>query len=69
MLAVTGGHILTVLIMIFGVSLFLRLIQTIFGAGKVRYACPTCGLGRHENDAVHCKHCGVVPHITAEGGD
>jgi voltage-gated potassium channel len=63
----TGGHILAVLIMIFGISLFLRLIQTIFRPGKVRYECPTCGLKRHDADAVHCKHCGQVLHITTEG--
>lgn len=65
----TGGHILAVLIMIFGISLFLRLIQTIFRPGKVRYECPTCGLTRHDSDAVHCKHCGQVLHITTEGSD
>ncbi|MEJ2575007.1 MAG: ion channel [Gammaproteobacteria bacterium] len=65
----TSGHILAVLIMIFGISLFLRLIQTIFRPGKVRYECPSCGLSRHETDAVHCKHCGAVLHITTEGGD
>ena len=65
----TGGHILAVLIMIFGISLFLRLIQTIFRPGKVRYECPTCGLSRHETDAIHCKHCGAILHITTEGGD
>ena len=65
----TSGHILAVLIMIFGISLFLRLIQTIFRPGKVRYECPSCGLNRHENDAVHCKHCGTILHITTEGGD
>ncbi|MGD8843039.1 MAG: ion channel [Gammaproteobacteria bacterium] len=65
----TGGHILAVLIMIFGISLFLRLIQTIFRPGKVRYECPTCGLNRHDSDAVHCKHCGTVLHITTEGSD
>jgi voltage-gated potassium channel len=63
----TDGRILAVLIMIFGISLFLRLIQTIFRPGKVRYECPTCGLKRHDNDAVHCKHCGQVLHITTEG--
>jgi voltage-gated potassium channel len=66
-LAGTGGHILAVLIMIFGISLFLRLIQTIFRPGKVRYECPACGLNRHDADAVHCKHCGTVLHITTEG--
>lgn len=65
----TGGHILAVLIMIFGISLFLRLVQTIFRPGKVRYECPACGLIRHDADAVHCKHCGAVLHITTEGAD
>ncbi len=63
----TSGHILAVLIMIFGISLFIRLVQTIFRPGKVRYECPSCGLKRHDNDAVHCKHCGEVLHITTEG--
>jgi voltage-gated potassium channel len=65
----TSGHILAVLIMIFGISLFLRLIQTIFRPGKIRYECPTCGLNRHDPDAVHCKHCGGVLHIITEGAD
>ena len=65
----TGGRILAVLIMIFGISLFLRLLQTIFRPGKVRYECPMCGLNRHDNDAVHCKHCGTLLHITTEGAD
>ena len=63
----TGGHILAVLIMIFGISLFLRLIQTIFRPSKIEYECPSCGLNRHDPDAVHCKHCGQVLHITTEG--
>lgn len=65
----TSGHILAVLIMIFGISLFLRLVQTIFRPGKVRYECPSCGLNRHDSDAVHCKHCGTILHITTEGSD
>lgn len=65
----TSGHILAVLIMIFGISLFLRLIQTIFRPGKVRYECPACGLTRHDADAVHCKHCGQLLHIKTEGSD
>ncbi|MGA8261320.1 MAG: ion channel [Arenicellales bacterium] len=64
----TAGHVLSVLIMIVGVSLFLRLIQTIFRPGKVRYECPDCGLSRHDFDAVHCKHCGRVLHIPNQGG-
>ncbi len=64
----TSGRVLAVLIMIFGISLFLRLIQTIFRPEKVRYECPDCGLVRHDNDAVHCKHCGRVLRIETEGG-
>jgi voltage-gated potassium channel len=65
----TGGHLLAVLIMIFGISLFLRLLQTIFRPGKIRFECPSCGLTRHETDAVHCKHCGELLHIKTTGSD
>lgn len=61
------GRLMTVLIMIFGVALFLRLIQTIFRPAKAHYSCPDCGLSRHDTDAVHCKHCGRVLNIPTEG--
>jgi voltage-gated potassium channel len=61
------GRLLSILIMVFGVGLFLRLVQTIFRPAKVRFECPTCGLSRHDPDAVHCKHCGEVLHIETEG--
>ncbi len=61
------GRLLAVVIMIVGVALFLRLVQTIFRPNKVRYECETCGLMRHELDAVHCKHCGQALHIRTEG--
>jgi voltage-gated potassium channel len=63
------GRLLSILIMIVGVGLFLRLLQVIFRPGKVRHECPTCGLTRHEPDAFHCKHCGQVLHIETEGAD
>ncbi|GGB47025.1 ion transporter [Roseibium aquae] len=63
----TTGRLMTVLIMIFGVALFLRLVQTIFRPAKVQVACPDCGLNRHDPDAVHCKHCGRVLNIATEG--
>ena len=63
----TSGRILSVVIMIFGVSLFIRLIQVLFRAPKVSYECPDCGLNRHDADAIHCKHCGRVLHIGNEG--
>jgi voltage-gated potassium channel len=65
----TPGRLLSIFIMIFGVSLFLRLIQVAFRPSKVRYTCPSCGLLRHDADAVHCKHCGQVLHIETEGVD
>ena len=63
----TSGRLLAVLIMIFGVSLFIRLVQTLFRPQKVHYECPHCGLTRHDPDAVHCKHCGAVINIPTEG--
>lgn len=62
-----GGRLLSILIMIIGVSLFLRLLQAIFRPTKVRCECPDCGLLLHDADAVHCKHCGRVMHIRDEG--
>ncbi len=61
------GHLLAVVIMIVGVALFLRLLQTIFRPTKVRRRCADCGLTRHEPDASHCKHCGRVIYIETEG--
>jgi voltage-gated potassium channel len=61
------GRLLAVVVMIVGVALFVRLVQTIFRPAKVRYECPHCGLTRHDFDAVHCKHCGHELHIRTEG--
>jgi voltage-gated potassium channel len=61
------GRLLAVVIMIVGVALFLRLIQSIFRPNRVRHECPTCGLTRHDIDAIHCKHCGEQLHIRTEG--
>jgi len=63
----TSGKLLAVLIMVFGLSLFLRLIQTLFRPSKVHFECPSCGLTRHDLDAVHCKHCGKILKIENEG--
>ncbi len=61
------GRLLSVLVMIFGVTLFLRLVRTLLMPHKVRFTCPTCGLQRHEVDAVHCKACGTLLNIPDEG--
>jgi voltage-gated potassium channel len=66
-LAGTTGRLISVVIMIFGVTLFLRLAQVLFRPNKVRFPCPTCGLQRHDPDAVHCKACGTTLNIPDEG--
>jgi len=63
----TTGRLLSVGVMIIGVTLFLRLAQVLFRPTKVRQECPECGLLLHDPDAVHCKHCGTVLHIRTEG--
>jgi voltage-gated potassium channel len=63
----TTGRMIAVVIMIFGVSLFLRLVQVMLRPDKVEYRCPSCGLGRHDRDAVHCKACGGLINIPDEG--
>ena len=61
----TSGELLSVAMMIVGITLFFRLAQAAFrsGGGKVRHPCPQCGLQRHDADAVHCKACGLVLNI------
>jgi voltage-gated potassium channel len=61
------GRLIAVVIMIFGVSLFLRLVQVMLRPPKVEHKCPQCGLKRHEFDAVHCKACGHILAIEDEG--
>jgi len=65
----TSGRLVAVIIMTLGVGLFLRLLQTIFRPPKVFYPCPSCGLRRHEPDAVHCKACGHILNIPDDGFD
>ena len=61
------GRIISIIIMICGVTLFLRLLQALVRPQKVRYRCPGCGLRRHESDAVHCKACGTLLNIPDDG--
>jgi voltage-gated potassium channel len=62
----TTGRLISVVIMIFGVTLFFGLARAVLRPNKVRFACPACGLLRHEPDAVHCKACGQVLNIPNE---
>lgn len=63
----TVGRLITVVIMIFGVTLFLNLAHVLFSPPKVRFTCPACSLQRHDADAVHCKACGIVLAIPDDG--
>lgn len=65
----TTGKLLAIIIMIFGISLFLRLVQVVLRPSKAEFSCPTCGLRRHDHDAVHCKACGTVLNIPDDGRD
>jgi voltage-gated potassium channel len=62
----TYGRLISVVIMIFGVTLFLRLVRALLQPHKVRFPCPDCGLQRHDPDAVHCKACGRMLNIPDE---
>lgn len=64
----TWGKVISIVIMISGITLFVRLAQTLIRPYKVRFACPVCGLLRHDPDAVHCKACGAVLNIPNEDG-
>ncbi len=63
----TFGKLVSIVIMIIGISLFVRLAQLVFRPAKVSFPCPQCGLSRHEPDAVHCKACGHLLAIPDEG--
>ena len=61
-------RLLAVVIMVLGLTLFLRLLRAITLPGdKVDYPCEACGLTRHDPDAVHCKHCGTLLKIETRG--
>ena len=63
----TMGRLISVVIMIFGVTLFFGLARAVLSPNKVRHRCPKCALLRHDPDAVHCKACGEVLKIPDEG--
>ena len=63
-----AGRWLSIAILIFGVGLFLQLLQSVFRPPKIRKKCRSCGLMLHDPDAIHCKHCGASINIETEGG-
>jgi voltage-gated potassium channel len=66
-LAGTPGRLVSVVTMLFGVTLFFALARALLQPSKVRFPCPACGLQRHDYDAVHCKACGLLLNIPDEG--
>lgn len=62
-----AGKLTAIVTMIIGISLFVRLAQSVFRPNKVFFPCPECGLQRHDPDAVHCKACGHLLNIPDDG--
>ncbi|MFI5411802.1 potassium channel family protein [Kaistia sp. UC242_56] len=61
------GKLTAIVTMICGISLFVRLAQSIFRPNKVYFPCPRCALQMHDPDAVHCKACGEILAIPDDG--
>jgi len=61
------AKLFSVFIMVVGVALFVQLARAVIRPTKVRHTCKSCGLTRHELDAVHCKHCGATLQIETSG--
>lgn len=62
-----AGKLFSVLIMVVGVALFVQLARAIIQPAKVSHTCGSCGLTKHDLDAVHCKHCGALLKIKTPG--
>ncbi len=61
------GKLLSIAIMLTGITLFLRLAQALIRPSKISFPCDRCGLSKHDPDAVHCKACGNLLCIPDEG--
>jgi voltage-gated potassium channel len=55
----TSGRLLAIVMMIVGVSLFVRMVQVLFRPRRMHIRCSSCGLPEHDSDAIHCKRCGA----------
>ncbi|MFC5344906.1 potassium channel family protein [Brevundimonas staleyi] len=62
-----GGRLLSIAVMLVGITLFVRLGQSLLRPRKVSFPCPTCALQKHDLDAVHCKACGTILAIPDDG--
>jgi voltage-gated potassium channel len=63
------GKLTSIVTMLVGISLFVRLAQSLFRPYKIHFKCPSCALLRHEPDAVHCKACGLLLQIPDDDRD
>lgn len=53
-----GGKLLSIIIMILGVTLFFRLIRSIFVPNQLYTICSHCGHDHHALDSHYCSQCG-----------
>ena len=63
----TRGKLTSIIVVISGIGLLVRLAQSLFRPLKVFFPCPQCALQRHDPDAVHCKACGTLLNIPDDG--
>jgi voltage-gated potassium channel len=54
------GRLLAIVMMIVGVTLFMRLVQVLIRPSRAHHTCSSCGLSEHEIDAVFCRRCGTL---------
>lgn len=54
-----SGRLFTIALMLVGISLFFSIAQKAFAPAKRLQPCPSCGAGKHDFDARHCKLCGA----------
>lgn len=59
------GRVLSIAVMLVGITMFVRLGQALLRPNKVHYSCGACGLSQHDKDAAHCKSCGDALNIPA----
>ncbi len=54
------GRWLTIVLMVLGVSLFLRLVRALWTTPRLSSRCPKCGFDQHELEASYCNRCGTL---------
>jgi voltage-gated potassium channel len=59
-----AGRIFSMILMLAGIMVFVRLAQAVVAPHRLNLRCTSCGLAQHEADALHCRACGakLPPH-------